>query len=82
MPHRSQKELAGIINQFIVYGDFLVAVPFGGGHVNDTFQVTFDQGGVRLHYTLRIKNKITDLKFQTANSQLIYDNIVSIPKFY
>ncbi len=57
MPNRSQKEIASIINQFIVYGDFLVAVPFGCGHVNDTFQLTFDQGGIRLHYTLQKINK-------------------------
>ncbi len=57
MPTRSQKEIASIINQFIVYGDFLVAVPFGFGHVNDTFQLTFDQGGIRLHYTLQKINK-------------------------
>ncbi|MCQ2379183.1 MAG: aminoglycoside phosphotransferase family protein [Victivallaceae bacterium] len=57
MPHRSQKEISEIINQFIVYGDFLVAVPFGCGHVNDTYQVTFDQGGMRLHYTLQRINR-------------------------
>ena len=49
----SQKELRDIISQFVVYGDFLVAVPFGNGNVNDTFQLTYDQGGIRLHYALQ-----------------------------
>ncbi len=49
----SQEEIREICDQFAVYGDFLVAVPFGAGHVNDTFQLTYDQGGVRLHYTLQ-----------------------------
>lgn len=55
----SQKDLYNIISQFVVYGDFLVGVPFGSGHVNDTFQLTFDQGGIRLHYILqRINEKV------------------------
>ncbi|MBO5793336.1 MAG: mucin desulfatase, partial [Lentisphaeria bacterium] len=49
----TQAELREIVNNFIVYGDFLVGVPFGGGHVNDTYQLTFDQGGVRLYYILQ-----------------------------
>ena len=42
-----------MIGMFEVYGDFLVGTPFGNGNVNDTFQLTFDQGGVRLHYILQ-----------------------------
>ena len=55
----SQRELRDIISQFVIYGDFLVAVPFGNGNVNDTYQITYDQGGVRLHYTLqRINHQV------------------------
>jgi len=50
---RTQLELKEICSKFAIYGDFLVAVPFGSGHINDTYQVTYDQGGVRLHYTLQ-----------------------------
>lgn len=50
---RSQEEIREICSRFAIYGDFLVAVPFGAGHINDTYQVTYDQGGVRLHYTLQ-----------------------------
>ena len=54
-----QKFLRDLIYRFSMYGDFLVATPFGMGNVNDTFQVTFDQGGVRLHYILqRINSKV------------------------
>ncbi|MBQ6353085.1 MAG: aminoglycoside phosphotransferase family protein, partial [Lentisphaeria bacterium] len=56
---RSQRELREIISQFLVYGDYLVAVPFGNGNVNDTYQLTYDQGGIRLHYTLqRINHQV------------------------
>ena len=55
----TQRELRGIISKFVVYGDYLVAVPFGNGNVNDTFQLTYDQGGVRLHYVLqRINHQV------------------------
>ena len=53
----SQDDFRRICSKFALYGDFLVAVPFGGGHVNDTFQLTFDQGGVRLHYVLQRINR-------------------------
>ena len=49
----TQAELRDIVYNFIVYGDFLVGVPFGSGNVNDTYQLTFDQGGVRLYYILQ-----------------------------
>ena len=49
----TQQEIRRLIGMFDVYGDFLVGTPFGNGNVNDTFQLTFDQGGVRLHYILQ-----------------------------
>ncbi len=50
---RTQQDLREICSGFVIYGDYLVAVPFGTGHINDTYQVTYDQGGIRLHYTLQ-----------------------------
>lgn len=67
---RSQEELRSILSQFIVYGDFLVAVPFGSGHINDTYQVTYDQGGIRLHYTLQ---RINSLVFKRPD--LVMENV-------
>ncbi len=49
----SQDDFREICSKFVIYGDFLVAVPFGTGHINDTFQLTYDQGGGRLHYVLQ-----------------------------
>ena len=54
---RQQKELRAICEAFYIYGDYLVATPFGTGNINDTYQVTYDQGGTRLHYTLQRINK-------------------------
>ena len=52
-----QDKLRNLMSKFNVYGDFLVGVPFGNGHVNDTFRITYDQGGVRLNYVLQRINK-------------------------
>ena len=49
----SQQEIRRLAGMFDIYGDFLVGTPFGNGNVNDTFQLTFDQGGIRLHYALQ-----------------------------
>ena len=52
-----QSFLRDLIYTFSMYGDFLVGIPFGMGNVNDTFQLTFDQGGIRLHYILQRINR-------------------------
>lgn len=49
----TQREIRRLAGMFDIYGDFLVATPFGNGNVNDTFQLTYDQGGIRLHYALQ-----------------------------
>lgn len=54
---KSQQQLRDICEKFFIYGDYLVATPFGNGNINDTYQVTYDQGGIRLHYTLQRVNK-------------------------
>lgn len=48
-----QQKLRDLIYKFNIYGDFIVGVPFGNGHVNDTYLLNFDQGGVRLNYVLQ-----------------------------
>ena len=48
-----QQKLKKLIYKFNIYGDFIVGIPFGNGHVNDTFLLNFDQGGVRLNYVLQ-----------------------------
>ncbi len=54
---KTQEMLRDLIGRFRVYGDFIVGVPFGNGNVNDTFLLTFDQGGVRLNYMLQRINE-------------------------
>ncbi len=42
-----------IISNFNIPGNYLFAEPFGGGHINDTFRITTNQGGTEVRYTLQ-----------------------------
>lgn len=65
-----QEELHNICEKFIIYGDFIVGVPFGSGHINDTYQIACDQGGLRVHYILqRINTNVF------SNPHKVMDNI-------
>jgi hypothetical protein len=50
------KEVSGNFN---IAGDFISASPYGSGHINDTFAVTFSQGGANVRYIIqRINHNI------------------------
>jgi Ser/Thr protein kinase RdoA (MazF antagonist) len=40
-----------VLDQFAIFGEREDIVPFGKGHINDTFVSTWNQGGTRLRYT-------------------------------
>jgi hypothetical protein len=45
-----KKDLRPVAAQFEIYGEFLDAVPYGTGHINDTYSATFDQSGTPVRY--------------------------------
>jgi Ser/Thr protein kinase RdoA (MazF antagonist) len=48
----SKRRLAqAVLEEFSIYGEWEELVPFGKGHINDTFVSTWNQGGTRLRYT-------------------------------
>lgn len=52
-------DVRAIARRFQIYGDFLEAGPYGSGHINDTYCLTFDQSGTRTRYILqRINHNI------------------------
>ena len=52
-------DLKKISSNFIIYGDFVSGIPFGPGHINSTFAVTYNQKGKQVRYILqRINNKV------------------------
>ncbi len=69
----SQSAIRRLAGMFDIYGDFLVGTPFGNGNINDTFQLTYDQGGIRLHYTLQ---RINSNVFK--NPVAVMDNVARV----
>jgi hypothetical protein len=52
-------DIASIIRQFNIDGDYLEATPYGSGHINDTYRAAFDYEGARSRYILqRINDSI------------------------
>jgi hypothetical protein len=48
-----------MIRQFAIYGEFIGAASFGGGHINDTFRSEWNQAGTVVRYThQRINEKV------------------------
>ena len=38
---------------FQLYGDLVSVAPYGNGHINDTFEVVYNQSGTRVRYILQ-----------------------------
>lgn len=55
---KSLKEIRNLCSRFAVPGDFVSAEPYGSGHINDTYAVTFDQAGSRIRYILQRLNTV------------------------
>ena len=46
-----------IASEFEVGGEFASATPYGGGHINDTYCVVFDEAGGRVRRILQRINQ-------------------------
>ncbi|MDR2536623.1 MAG: aminoglycoside phosphotransferase family protein [Treponema sp.] len=56
---KDQKLIQEAALQFVIYGDFEKAVPYGKGHINDTFASQWNQAGLTVRYLhQRINHKI------------------------
>lgn len=42
---------------FAFPGTFVEAIPYGNGHINDTYRLTFEQSGRLVHYILQQMNR-------------------------
>lgn len=49
----AEKEIRTVAAHFAMPGEFLGARPCGNGHINDTFEVRFSQGGVPVRYIVQ-----------------------------
>src|ERR1019366_1928189 len=46
-------DVRSVARQFQIHGGFLEAMPYGSGHINDTYCVVFDQGATRVRYAFQ-----------------------------
>jgi Ser/Thr protein kinase RdoA (MazF antagonist) len=68
-----QRLLGAVLDRFSIYGDPESVVPFGKGHINDTFVSTWNQGGTRLRYT---HQRINDRVFSRPDE--VMENILRV----
>lgn len=62
-----------VVKRFRAWGDFVEAIPYGSGHINDTFKVTFNMAGASVHYLLqRINHHIF------RDPRAVMENIVRV----
>lgn len=66
----SNYDFQAICSQFRLYGDFVSVQPYGNGHINDTYQLTYCQSGKNVRYILQ---KINTNVFRNPVS--LMDNI-------
>lgn len=55
----SKEHIKTVGKQFRIHGEFMNAIPYGGGHINDTFAAEYNQGGTPMRYIFqRINHNI------------------------
>lgn len=65
--------LREVVKRFRAWGDFVEGAPYGSGHINDTFKVTFNMAGASVHYLLqRINHNIF------KNPRAVMENIIRV----
>ncbi len=56
-PSSPPLDLAAVASAFPLLGQFRSGMPYGSGHINDTFAVVFDQAGTSVRYILQRINQ-------------------------
>ena len=67
------QKLRDIGSKFVIHGEYISSEPYGSGHINDTFVVTYDQGGTFVRY---IFQRINHTIFK--DPEALMDNIVRV----
>ncbi len=68
-------QMKDIADHFMIPGDWVSAMPYGNGHINDTYAVCFSQGGTALRY---IFQRINHSIFKQPD--LLMDNIMRVTR--
>lgn len=73
LPRHSHYDIHTVASHFTMPGEYLGARPCGSGHINDTFEVRFSQGGVPIRYIIQ---RINHHVFKRPD--LVMDNIARV----
>lgn len=78
-------DLREIASHFVVFGQFQSGAPFGTGHINDTFRITYDQAGTTINYILQrinhnvFKNPVAVMENIGRVSEHMKQKLVGLP---
>lgn len=53
MPAKRQHDIRSLARQFLMPGDYMSHAPCGHGHINDTYEVRFNQAGTPVRYIIQ-----------------------------
>jgi aminoglycoside phosphotransferase (APT) family kinase protein len=53
----NKQDLSAVVRAFNIAGDFAGSAPYGNGHINDTYRMTFQQAGAPVRYILQRINR-------------------------
>mgnify|MGYP000842836058 CR=1 FL=1 len=65
-----------VIESFQFQGTYTEGIPYGSGHINDTFCVTFEENGIPRRYILQRMNKTIFL-----NPEELMENVTGVTKW-
>lgn len=66
-------DLQAVASRFDIFGEFQRAVPYGSGHINDTYRASYYQGGTTISY---LHQRINHDVFRQP--ELVMDNVVRV----
>ena len=50
-------DLKNVASNFEILGNFQSGAPYGSGHIHDTFEIVYDQGGAPMRYIMQRINQ-------------------------
>jgi hypothetical protein len=75
MEKNLKHNVRAVARQFLLAGEFVSAEPYGSGHINDTYCVTYDQAGARVRY---IFQRINHNVFKTPGA--LMENVARVTR--
>ena len=76
MDHKTTAGLSQACHGFAIEGTYKDCVPYGNGHINDTYLLTYQQDGTDVLYILQHMNKTI-----FTDPEALMENIIGVTSF-